>query len=234
MLKIKNAHLDSNFINYESLLNSSQFSNDLRIKKAKGKTNIPKTSILLNTDENFRVKMPPVPILKSKGQFPMLTPFQKLELRRCGDKELIRRKVTMNKLEFFRKEQYPPEELKRKILLKRKIEDTPVKRDFINKSVSKVTQLPTLDLKRALDNPKDAQNFQFITERLKMESIQEFLSKEININPISTLSKCRNFSKNLMNNTAKPIKVMNFLNHNTIDSPSKPRIKYKIKEITIN
>jgi hypothetical protein len=250
LFQIKKTQLDQSF-DIEPNLNckSTRRNKDSSLKKLK--QNIPRTSILLNFDENFRIKMPPVPVLKPKGGYPSLTPFQKIELRRSDDKELLRKRVTMNTLQFFRKEAYAPEELKRKILLKRNNYDCSENILFSNSSnktsktiktikTNKMTAppLPILDFHKALslsNNNAELIKYHNPTDRYKMQTISDFINKEINLNvpiPQSTINKKNNiFSKTQVNLQRNYSSASNLLSINPVE---KTTFKLNYKMITLN
>lgn len=245
IFQVKKPELEqSSEIEQDFVCKTSRNNHDSTLKNKN--LNIPKSSILLNFDENFRIKMPPVPVIKPKNALSSLTPFQKIEIRKSDDKELLRKRVTMNKLEFYRKEAYLPEELKRKILLKRKNFEDPGNIPLTNTSheisknlkISKMKALPILDFQKAL--PFNSSNLEILkfknsTERLKMQTISEFLNKEINlISPIPKSTK--NKKNNLFDKTRINLKRNNSTKINLLskDHIEKGNFKLNYKMITLN
>jgi hypothetical protein len=145
-------------------------------------SNIPKNSILLKSDKDFRIKRN---LTIAKNNKPItLTPFQVFEMKKSSDKDKVKKKILMNKLELF-KEQGGEQELKKIIFLspnhKKENNFDPNLPSICNTIVTK-----TFKLKNNLEGTPEL-NKESLKNKMSLNSINNFLSKKFSLKKSETI-----------------------------------------------
>lgn len=133
---------------------------------------IPKNSMLINTDKNFRIKMSPSSI-KLKVKNSVITPFQAIESVKKSEKEFLQKKVEENKWNNIKGANYCPDDFKKKILIQKKVNPL-----FIQTHKPNTNIIPNLITPRNFTTTKD--DFQIYSERINqnLEKLSGCISKE--------------------------------------------------------
>ncbi len=117
---IKHMHLisENNFLQTKSDFDNNEHHDRDITPQRKFNNSVPLNSILYHTTKDFRIKKQT--IKPNSNNPPCLTPFQRFELRKSINKDKVKKKMIMNKLEIFKEVDFNDNSVKRLVHLSSK------------------------------------------------------------------------------------------------------------------